>query len=100
MFSLFLGDLLETKDVDIIVYHANCLCITPHGLSNRFEQRGTGGLSAKIVDRFPWANIYLTRRGDSSQNLAIVEDGDIPGTIQFFKSPNFLRPDIVGFLSP
>ena len=79
MLNLFFGDILETKDV--IVYQANCLCITPRGLSEQFAQHRTWGLSGKIVEMFPWANIYSTRRGDSSQNLAIVEDRGIPGTI-------------------
>lgn len=85
--KLVFGNLLKTKDVDAIVHQVNCLCIRAHGLSEQ------------IAEHFPWADIYSTRRGESSRNLAVLEDRGIPGTIKVFKSPKGLSPDIVCFLS-
>ena len=44
------GDLLETKDVDIIVYHVSHW---PHDLSTQFAHCGTWDLSAKLQTDFP-----------------------------------------------
>lgn len=85
--KLAYGNLLKTKDVDVIVHQVNCLCIRAHGLSEQ------------IAENFPWADIYSTRRGESSIHLAVLEDRGIPGTIKVFKSPHGLSPDIVCILS-
>ena len=81
------GDLLKAKDVDVIVHQVNCLCIKAHGLSKQ------------IAERFPWGDIYSTRRGEGNRNLAVREDRGIPGTIKLLKSPEPLQPDVVCFLS-
>ena len=72
--KLVYGNLLKTKDVDVIVHHVNCLSIRAHGLSEQ------------IAEHFPWADKYSTRRGESSRKLAVLEDRRIPGKIKAFKS--------------
>lgn len=81
------GDLLKILDVDAIVHQVNCLCVRAHGLSKQ------------IVEKFPWSNIYSQRQAEGNKNLAVERDRGIPGTIKIFKSPVFLRPDIICFLS-
>lgn len=81
------GDLLKTKDVDVVIHQVNCFCIRSHGLSRQ------------IAEKYPWADIYSTRKAENCRNLAILEDRGIPGTIRVFKSPQDLNSDIVCFLS-
>lgn len=82
------GNLLEMKHVDAIIHQVNCLCTEAHGLSRQ------------ISIKFPWGDIYATRRSEgSNKNLAVVEDRGSPGTIQVLKSPNISMPNIVCFLS-
>ena len=81
------GNLLKTKDVDVIVHQVNCLCIRTHGLS---EQK---------AENFTWPDIYSTRLGESSRIIDVLEDRGIPGTIKVFVSSHGLSPDIVCFLS-
>ena len=92
-------DFLNFKDVDIIVLQANCLCVTPFGITQQLAQHCSWSLSVKIAETFPWANIYSMRRGNCKTNLAVKEDRGIPGTIRVFKSSEVIRPDIVYFLS-
>ncbi|CAC5368610.1 unnamed protein product [Mytilus coruscus] len=71
---------------------ANCWKLKQKGLRSH-------GLSRQIAEKYPWADIYSTRKAENCRNLAILEDRGIPGTIRVFKSPQDLNPDIVCFLS-
>lgn len=62
------GNLLDATE-DYIVHQCNC--ITKRSL----------GLSEQISERFPYANPYSYRRGN---NMAILEDRDVPGTIKVY----------------
>ena len=66
------GDLLSRKDVDAIFHQVNCLTVEAHGLS------------LKLAEKYPWANIYKFRKAISNRNLASVDSGGILGTIQIF----------------
>jgi O-acetyl-ADP-ribose deacetylase (regulator of RNase III) len=81
------GDLLKLRDVDVIIHQVNCLCVKAHGLSKQ------------IAEKSPWGDIYSTRQAEGKTNVAIVGDRGVPGSIQIFKSPDPLRPNIVCFLS-
>ena len=79
------GDLLKLRDVDAIIHQVNCLCVKAHGLSKQ------------IAEKYPWGDIYSTRRAEGKTNLAIVGDRGVPDSIQILKSPDPLRPNIVCF---
>lgn len=66
------GDILNAKE-KYIVQQCNCLTITSHGLSKA------------IATRFPWGNPYKNRR-KLTNNCAIIEDRDIPGSIRVLQS--------------
>lgn len=80
------GDICTTP-VKAIIHQVNCLAIRSHGLSKY------------IAHKFPWADIYKTRRGVGGRNLAIPEDRGTPGTVKILRSPNGRSPDVVCFLS-
>ena len=87
------------KDVDALIHQVNCLCVTPYGITQQLAQNMIWGFATKFVKYFPWANIYSSREGDFSKNLARPKDRGIPGTIRVFTAPDFKRPDIICFLS-
>jgi hypothetical protein len=68
-----------------IVQQCNCLTVKPHGLSQ------------SIAERYPWANLYATRRSLGHRNLAIEADRGIPGTLQIMS--NGIDPDVICFLA-
>lgn len=63
------GDLLKVKE-GLILQQTNCICVRPHGLSEDL---------AKV---FPYCNLYGRRRAIGNQNLAILKDRDLPGTVK------------------
>ena len=77
------GDLLLMKMP--IVQQCNCLTVKPHGLSQ------------SIAERYPWANLYATRRSLGHRNLAIEADRGIPGTLQIMS--NEMDPDVICLLA-
>ena len=79
------GDVLSLPWVDAIVQQCNCLTVKPHGLSQR------------IADRFPWANLYATRQPLGRRNLAIEADRGIPGTVRMMSHST--HPDVICLLA-
>jgi hypothetical protein len=77
------GDLLFMKIP--IVQQCNCLTVKTHGLSQ------------SIAERYPWANLYATRRPLGHRNLAIKADRGRPGTIRILS--NGIDPDVICFLA-
>jgi O-acetyl-ADP-ribose deacetylase (regulator of RNase III) len=69
------GDLLKLRDVDAIIHQVNCLCVKAHGLSKQ------------IAEKYPWGDIYSTRRAEGKTNLAVFEDRGIPGTTEIGSLP-------------
>ena len=57
------------------------------------------GLSKKISEKYPWADIYKQRRAVSNRNLAIQEDRGVPGTIKIMVSPECNEPDVICMLA-
>ena len=83
------GDLLHLEENIPIVQQCNCLCVRPHGLSS------------SIANRFPYANLYSTRRAENGRNLAVPEDRGIPGTVKIMSSPDDKKdkePDVICLL--
>lgn len=71
------GDLLSRIDVDAICHQVNCLTIKPHGLS------------LKLAEKYPGADIYRHRKGIENRNLASIDTRGIPGTIKIFNRQTF-----------
>ncbi|KAK3107265.1 hypothetical protein FSP39_010737 [Pinctada imbricata] len=79
------GDLLHMTDVDAICHQVNCLTVKSHGLSRR------------IAEQFPWADIYSFRKPLGRRNLATMETRGTPGTIQTFEGETV--PKVICLLS-
>jgi len=62
------GDILKSTE-PIIVHQVNCLCVKPFGLSN------------DIFTKYPYADVYSTRRKMGNKNLSVPEDRGTPGEI-------------------
>ena len=71
------GDLLSIMDVDAICHQVNCLTVKPHGLS------------MKLAEKYPWADIYKLRKSIGNRNLASPESRGLPGTIRIFNHRTF-----------
>ena len=70
------GDLTEWTVADAIVQQCNCLAVRSHGLS------------ARIADKYWWADVYHLRRPERRRNLAVPEDRAKPGYIQIRRNPS------------
>jgi hypothetical protein len=64
-----MGDITEAVE-SYILQQNNCLCVYEHGLS------------ACIVKKYPYANVYSRRKSFKGRNLAIISDRPIPGTCE------------------
>lgn len=73
------------SDVDTICHQVNCLTVASHGLSRQ------------LADKYPWVDIYKTRRPLGNRNLDTPETRDTPGTFRLFMRTGC--PTIVCFLS-
>lgn len=62
------GNLLNATE-PVIVQQLNCLCVRGHGLA------------ANIAKKFPYADVYGTRRALGNRNMAIPDDRGVPGEI-------------------
>lgn len=81
------GDIIQVKTSQCIVQQCDCITINNHGLSK------------KISEKYPWADIYKQRRAVSNRNLAIQEDRGVPGTIKIMVSPECNEPDVICMLA-
>ena len=72
-YRLKYGDILNMSDVDCICHQVNCLTVEAHGLSLR------------IAEKYPFADIYKNRTRLQNRNLATVETRGIPGTIEIYQ---------------
>ena len=79
------GDILTTYNIDGFCHQVNCLTVKSHGLS------------AKVAEKYPWADIYRFRVKVRVRNLATSETRGVPGTIRVFARTNF--PAVICFQS-
>lgn len=76
------GDILDAKE-DYILQQCNCLTVRAHGLS------------ADLARKFPYADIYATRRPIGNRNVCIEEDRSTPGSYEILSDPEETSPAII-----
>lgn len=69
--SYLTGDLLSAKE-NHIAQQCNCLTVRSHGLS------------AVIAKKYPWADVYASRKGIGNRNCAASPE--LPGTIKVMQN--------------
>ncbi|XP_056004763.1 uncharacterized protein LOC130050083 isoform X2 [Ostrea edulis] len=79
------GNILSLSDVDAICHQVNCLTVSSRSLS------------LQLAHKYPWADIYETRRPMGKRNMATPETRGTPGTLSLFTRPRC--PTVVCFLS-
>ena len=77
------GDLTEWTAADAIVQQCNCLAVRCHGLS------------ARLAEKYWWADVYRLRRPVRNRNLAVPEDRAKPGYINIRRNPTGKKPDMI-----
>ena len=74
------GNLLHATE-GFILQQTNCVARRPHGLS------------LSIANQFPYCHVYTNRLGRG--NFALDGERPVPGSLEFFRSPDGTGPTIV-----
>ena len=56
---------------------------------------GCHGLSARLAEKYWWADVYRLRRPVRNRNLAVPEDRAKPGYIQIRRNPTGKKTDVI-----